>query len=313
MIEHAATDLHRWNLNVEAVCGQFATRIAHSPSLFIGEIQRRSLGGTEVAHIRSNAGSISRRKTNNDRDDDRFCFLVLQQQGEMEIRLESQTLQLQEGDMALLDSSRALEMLPRGLFSHISVHLPRKKLDALCGQSCRYGKLSSDGMSGQLLRSMMRQVASGELDHWAGIDESMALENALIALLHPVMQYELRSVPMDSLRLLAERLIRDQLDCAQLSPAMIAEQMQISVRQLYRLFESDNEPVCRYIQRKRLEQAAASLLEPSLAHRSITDIAFGWGYQDAAHFSRVFRRHYECSPREYRQCGGAAVSQRLVV
>jgi AraC-like DNA-binding protein len=301
MIEHAATDLHHWNLNVEEVCGRFATRYAHSQSLFIGEIERRNLGGTEVAHIRSNAGSISRRKGSTDRADDRFCFLVLQQQGAMEILLESHTLQLQEGELALLDSARAIEMLPRGLFRHVSIHLPRHKLDALRGQACRYGKLSTVGMSGQLLRTMVRQVASGELDHWANAEEGGALENALISLLQPMMQYDLRNVPMDSLRLQAERLIREQLGSAQLSPASIAEQMRMSVRQLYRLFESDNESVCRYIQRKRLEQAALSLLEPALAHRSITDIAFAWGYQDAAHFSRVFRSLHACSPREYRQ------------
>jgi AraC family transcriptional activator of tynA and feaB len=33
---------------------------------------------------------------------------------------------------------------------------------------------------------------------------------------------------------------------------------------------------------------------------SISDIAFGWGFNSAPHFSRSFRERYGASPREYR-------------
>ena len=39
---------------------------------------------------------------------------------------------------------------------------------------------------------------------------------------------------------------------------------------------------------------------------SVTDIAFRWGFCDAAHFSRVFKREFGATPSEIRQ---AALSQ----
>jgi AraC-like DNA-binding protein len=37
---------------------------------------------------------------------------------------------------------------------------------------------------------------------------------------------------------------------------------------------------------------------------SITQIAYRWGFNDAAHFSRSFREAYNTSPRNVRKQGG---------
>ena len=34
---------------------------------------------------------------------------------------------------------------------------------------------------------------------------------------------------------------------------------------------------------------------------SITDIAYRWGFSDAAHFARMFRERFGMSPRRYRE------------
>jgi AraC-like DNA-binding protein len=38
----------------------------------------------------------------------------------------------------------------------------------------------------------------------------------------------------------------------------------------------------------------------------VTDIAFSWGFNDAAHFSRAFRARFGCSPRALRAQADAA-------
>lgn len=43
-----------------------------------------------------------------------------------------------------------------------------------------------------------------------------------------------------------------------------------------------------------------ALSDQARQRSSITDIAFECGYQDAAHFSRVFRQRHQQSPRSYR-------------
>jgi AraC-like DNA-binding protein len=76
--------------------------------------------------------------------------------------------------------------------------------------------------------------------------------------------------------------------------------MNLSLRRLYRLFEEQGETVSRYIQRQRLVKVAEDLSRPEMNHESITRIAFKWGFSDAAHFSRAFKRHFERAPRSYR-------------
>lgn len=52
-----------------------------------------------------------------------------------------------------------------------------------------------------------------------------------------------------------------------------------------------------YITRKRMERAEAYIRESDV---SLTEIAFLTGYEDYAYFSRVFRKAYGKSPRDYR-------------
>ncbi|ADE53834.1 helix-turn-helix domain-containing protein [Coraliomargarita akajimensis] len=56
-------------------------------------------------------------------------------------------------------------------------------------------------------------------------------------------------------------------------------------------------PPANYLARKRMESAARLLMVTRL---SIHEIAGKVGFEDALHFSRVFKKHYGTSPRAYR-------------
>ena len=70
----------------------------------------------------------------------------------------------------------------------------------------------------------------------------------------------------------------------------------------HRLFQSyQGETLFRFISRRRIEQAAAMLrLHPA---SSVTSIAMDCGFENASAFSRRFRSHFGCSPREWRERG----------
>ena len=55
----------------------------------------------------------------------------------------------------------------------------------------------------------------------------------------------------------------------------------------------------------------ADLSNPTEAHRSISEIAYRYGYSDSAHFSRTFRHRFGSSPREFRQQRSSSAHQRL--
>ena len=86
----------------------------------------------------------------------------------------------------------------------------------------------------------------------------------------------------------------------------IAHALNCSRRQLYNAFAEEPDGVASYILRRRLQACRRSFDDRSHDHRSITDIAIGFGFSNMAHFSRVFRAHLGVPPSDYRRMAGAA-------
>jgi acetamidase/formamidase/AraC-like DNA-binding protein len=95
--------------------------------------------------------------------------------------------------------------------------------------------------------------------------------------------------------------IEQRLHDPDLSPARIASLEGISERYLQKLFESTGSSFTHYVRERRLQRTWIDLGNPAELHVSISEIAFRAGFNDSAHFSRVFRHRFGLSPREFRQ------------
>lgn len=98
-------------------------------------------------------------------------------------------------------------------------------------------------------------------------------------------------------RLYVEQHLRDP----ELRPSAIASRLGLSPRYLRLIFAASNETVSAYILRRRLEECFRDLADPRLIEVSITEIAFGWGFNSAPHFTRSFRDRYGITPRDHRR------------
>lgn len=58
------------------------------------------------------------------------------------------------------------------------------------------------------------------------------------------------------------------------------------------------------IQELRLERCRKALDDPLQAHRSLSEIAYAWGFSDMTHFGRSFRKFYGMLPSDYRRLQG---------
>jgi acetamidase/formamidase/AraC-like DNA-binding protein len=95
--------------------------------------------------------------------------------------------------------------------------------------------------------------------------------------------------------------IERRLDDPELTPARVAQGEGISERYLQKLFEGVDDNFTHHVRERRLQRAWADLSNPAEAHRSISEIAYRYGFGDAAHFSRAFRHRFGLPPREFRQ------------
>lgn len=81
----------------------------------------------------------------------------------------------------------------------------------------------------------------------------------------------------------------------------IARSVGLSPRQVHRVFADEGMSLMRWVWVQRLEQCYRELCQEESGKRSISDLAYTWGFTDQAHFSRAFRKQFGISPRDARR------------
>jgi AraC-like DNA-binding protein len=88
----------------------------------------------------------------------------------------------------------------------------------------------------------------------------------------------------------------------------VARAHYVSTRYVQKLFAADGVPVSDWIRHRRLEACRRDLVDPALAHETIGELGRRWALSNPAHFSRIFREAYGCTPSEFREQGKPAAS-----
>lgn len=93
--------------------------------------------------------------------------------------------------------------------------------------------------------------------------------------------------------------IEQHLDLDELDVEHLSRAMHTSSRQLARAFELEGISVSRYIWNRRLERCREDILtSPEI---SISHIAFRWGFNHSAHFSRSYKQRFGETPSQTRR------------
>jgi len=274
---------------------------------FLASVECRRSGRLALARIEADPATVQRREiiaTHSTRPQQYFLHMLLQ--GHLHVSQRRQHSVLRPGDMALCDASQPyllenrqpcalLVMLidGRDMAQHLNdperltgLHLPASH--ALCA--------TASAMLPQLY-----QHAGKALDHAVGSRLQDGFLDILSAACTSLVGAPAAETTLGHLRRVQiRRHIEAHLHESQLSPKSIASAFNISTRYLNMLFAAQDETVCGYILRRRLEQCARQLCDAQWAGRAITEIAFSWGFNNAAHFSHAFTARYAMCPRRYR-------------
>jgi AraC-like DNA-binding protein len=111
-----------------------------------------------------------------------------------------------------------------------------------------------------------------------------------------------------SLNTVVKSYITQHLADPDLGAERIAQAMFISVRQLYKLWETEPGSLGQWIVERRLEAARQDLTSRGGRDQTVAAIARRWGFADSTHFSRRFRQAYGLSPREWRHASARAAT-----
>jgi AraC-like DNA-binding protein len=183
----------------------------------------------------------------------------------------------------------------------LNVHIPLVGVDPatvalMCGQTFVLTPFQAG-----VVRSAVGLLLAGT-DELATASSLVGIDRYLGALAGLLLRTAVRQTAdreqIASVRARTEAIIDERASDPQLTPATIAAQLNISLRQLYRAFAGPESPAA-LIRRRRLERAA-DLLASRGTIGSVEAIAHECGFASAEYFSRAFRREFGLSPRAYR-------------
>jgi AraC-like DNA-binding protein len=238
--------------------------------------------------------------------DRRFFKLSIMLSGSGLLIQDNREALLLPGDIAVYDTHRPYTLAFDGnfrslvlMFPQQLVGLPASAIGQLTGV-----RIPGDAGLGEVISPFLVEIARN-MDQLSGASGARLAHNA-VDLVSTMFSAELdmsNSVMQNSRAQLMGRIrgfIEANLRDPELNPASVAAAHFISYRYLHVLFREENESPANWIRGRRLEQTRRELRDPAHAHRSISSIAAGWGFHDAAHFSRLFRATFDSTPSEYR-------------
>ena len=220
------------------------------------------------------------------------------------IDFDGEEITLKRGDLLIWDSTKPMTFRVQDRLHKISVVLPLQRFQSWLPRTWFSIRHSLDGRSnsGHLLADHIKSLTTSVFD--GGCKDDYALIDATIGVLVNALDLDVNNDP-EPLRATQLRNIKNYILAnirnPELSPVMIANAGGMSSRYLHWLFESEKATVKQYIFLQRVDFCARDLMNPSMRHRKISDIAFYWGFQDTTHFSKRFKQQYNMSPSSFRE------------
>ncbi|MFE9492607.1 MULTISPECIES: helix-turn-helix domain-containing protein [unclassified Streptomyces] len=317
-----ARDRFGWYIDV--VCQRIAPLSLASPYArdFTARVVSTDLGAAQLAGFSFPPLDAVRtlRHIRRDGSGPETYMLGLIQRVPMQVAQQRESVAVDAGELVLFNMSHPLKATfpdfgPRAVVTILrlpraSFPLPSDQTDRLLARP-----LSTRSATGSLLRHFMGSTLGQAADQPTA--ENQRLGPIAVDLAAAFLAGHLDAgnlLPAETRRraLVAriDAFIEANLSDPGLTPTAIASQHHISVRALHQLFSNEAESVMATVRRRRLERCREALAAPVLRQQPIGVLAAQWGFTSPAEFSRVFKRAYGATPRQFRHEISAAQSPR---
>lgn len=265
-----------------------------------------NLGAVNIYRIEAPSHRVRRlSRRMNDTLDDSYK-LMLQLKGHARLEIAERSFELAPGDWSLYDPRTQYSIHNFDPASLLVVKIPRSRLSGLKVpelHSCEAPRNDGAGLSamlGSVLKSLSEQLPLLPDDSGNAISESI-LGLLTYTLARHQNTLKERVLPHAILKSRVRQYIQQHLSDNDLSLEKIANAMRCSKRYLHLAFEDESLSVERFIWKSRLEMAYQCLLSPAHALHTIAQISNACGFSSNAHFCKLFKTEYGCSPSELRK------------
>ena len=237
-------------------------------------------------------------------------FVCMQVMGQLLLEQEGREVRLQPGDLTLLDP-----MLPyAGQFFQGSkllvLKVPRQSLEARTGKTrslvCHSIRpVAAEHRLTATFVSLLPANAAGLSPTVGNLIKEQAID--LLGISLATLTRELPRISCGRMLVLfnIRAAVELRLSDPTLDPASVAAAAGVSVRYANSILADSNLSIGRLILERRIARCRRSLEDPQQAHRSISEIAYGWGFSNMTYFGRMFKKAFGLSPRAFRRMNQA--------
>lgn len=281
---------------------------AAGASTIEGSIGAATLATLQLSQVTSTAQVVRRTPARIARASEDYFLVSIQTRGAGRIEQDGRSAQLAPGDFALYDSTRPYALHFDGPFQQFVLRLPGPTLRTALRdtQALTASTVSGRRGAGHLMIGMIRSLAADI--HALAPESASAVAESVTQILVaglaslPAAQRTPGSQRAAYHRQQIKACIQARLHEPGLSVAAIAAELRLAPSSLHRAWQGDGAgcTIAEWIWAQRLDAARRDLCSPAQRARSVSAIAFAWGFNDAAHFSRAFRARFGCAPRELR-------------
>jgi AraC-like DNA-binding protein len=271
-----------------------------------GDIRADELASLRLSQVTATPQIVRRTAAKIAHASEDYFLVSIQTRGEGLISQDGRVARLAPGDFALYDSTRPYELRFDGPFQQYVLQLPGPTLRTALQNTAALTASTVSGQrgAGHLMIGMIGTLAA-DIDTLAPASANAVAESvtqiliaglsALPAARHAPVSH-LTAYHREQIKACARSRLRDP----GLNVATLAAQLRLSPSTLHRAWAGEPCSLTEWIWAQRLDAAKHDLCDPNQAARSVSEIAFSWGFNDAAHFSRAFRARFGCSARALR-------------
>jgi AraC-like DNA-binding protein len=285
-----------WSDALTDLCGQFDIDPLKASS-FEARVNYTTVSRLKLCQIEASQHRIAHTISRAKRSEHPFVKILFQTHGISYFEQNGRHIEVMPGDCLAYDVSCPHTIVSPALTRHEVVIVPKELLQE---RGFRLAKMSACKLSA---RTGTGRIAY-DFVH-AAFDEATKLspynaigvaDSLIDLLLLPLREADtlFDRVGPEAMYIRAQAFIREHLRDPDLCIDQISAALGCTKRYLHMLFSERGMTVSDYIWQARLQHCRQEL--ENQPGKTITDVAFSWGFSSSSHFSRVFRRYFGIAP-----------------